>query len=200
MDLPEILAIMIGLLLGITVHEAAHAYTAFRLGDRTAFGGGRITLNPLKHIDPLGTIILPLVLLLSHAPFLFGYARPVPVQPRFFRDPRRGMALVAAAGPAANLALALVCALSGAALPMAESTLWLRGALEVIFTTNVVLAFFNILPIPPLDGSKVLAGFLPDRAAKSFLRLGRYRYLPLLLIFVGVPLTAWLIATVLRLR
>jgi len=199
LGIPEIVLLAGAILIGFTVHEAAHGYAAYHLGDQTAFERGRLTLNPLKHIDPLGTVLLPAALLLAHSPFLFGYAKPVPVRAENFRNPRRDMALVAAAGPASNLVLAIVF---GLALLLAQATAsetyWLLNALDVLVTTNLVLAIFNMLPIPPLDGASVLAGFLPENWARPYLRLGRIPFLPLLLIFLGVPLFMWIIAEIAR--
>lgn len=198
-DFLEIAFVAAAVLLGITVHEAAHGYAAFHFGDRTAFSRGRLTFNPLKHIDPFGTVVLPLFLLIAHAPFLYGYAKPVPVRVSALRNPKRDMALVAAAGPASNLALAFLFAGPAMLVTNGEKIAWLGRALDIVVATNIVMAFFNILPIPPLDGSKVLAAFLPDRLAGRYLRLGRYRYLPLILIFLGVPLIGWLVATLVQL-
>ncbi len=197
MTIAEIAMLAVAVLIGFTVHEAAHGYVAYRLGDRTAFERGRLTLNPIKHIDPFGTILLPAALLFAHSPFLFGYAKPVPVRSQNFRNPRRDMALVAAAGPASNLALAILfAAILSVTRIVAAETGWLTGALDVLVTTNLVLAAFNILPIPPLDGASVAAGFLPERLARPYLRLGRIPFLPLLLIFLGVPALGWLFAQI----
>jgi Zn-dependent protease len=198
-DFLEIAFVAAAVLLGMTVHEAAHGYAAFHFGDRTAFDRGRLTFNPLRHVDPFGTVILPLFLLFAHAPFLYGYAKPVPVKASALRNPKRDMALVAAAGPAGNLALAILFAGPAMLVTNSANMAGLGQALSIVVATNIVMAFFNILPIPPLDGSNVLAAFLPSRLAGRYLRLGRYRFLPLILIFLGVPLIGWLVATLVQL-
>ncbi len=168
--LPGIAFIAVALI-AITFHEAAHAYVAAACGDDTAKSLGRASLNPIRHIDPFGTILLPAILYLAHAPFLIGWAKPVPVNWSRLRNWRRDMALVAAAGPLANFALAGLSALVLMQVPglpiWAGQTLWLSLQL------NLVLAVLNLLPIPPLDGSKVLAAFLPERWALRMAGLGR---------------------------
>src|SRR3954467_14962820 len=141
------------LLLAITFHEAAHAFVAYRLGDDTAWKLGRVSFNPLRHIDPFGTLVLPAILLLARSPFLFGYAKPVPVNFRALRNPRIGMVLVALAGPATNIALALFAAAAFHLLPLvpASAAQWVADNLKNTVVVNVVLAVFNMLPIPPLD-------------------------------------------------
>jgi Zn-dependent protease len=163
-------------LLAITLHEAAHGFAALRLGDDTAYRLGRVTLNPLKHIDPFGTIIMPAILLLSGAPFLFGYAKPVPVDFRRLRDPKRGMVLVAAAGPAMNLLLALASVILlrlwvGAT---GTETGWAPANLFNSLLLNLVLAVFNMIPLPPLDGGRVAVGLLPRALAIPLARLERW--------------------------
>ena len=162
-------------LLAITLHEAAHGFVAWHLGDDTAYRQGRVSANPLRHIDPIGTVILPGMLFLSGSPFLFGYAKPVPVQFRNLHNPRRDSMLVAAAGPAANLLIALASAILVNAvfvLPDQAKT-WAADTLVNSIILNISLAVFNLLPIPPLDGSRVLLGLLPKRLAEVYGRLFR---------------------------
>jgi Zn-dependent protease len=178
------------LLTAITFHEAAHAFVAHRLGDNTAYELGRVSFNPFRHIDPFGTVLLPGILLLSHAPFLFGYARPVPVNFRNLNHPRLGMVWVALAGPATNIALAFLAALAfhGLAFAPAGTTQWLADNLKNALVINVLLAVFNMLPIPPLDGGRVAVGLLPNVLAYPLSRLEPYGMLILIGILIVLPL------------
>jgi Zn-dependent protease len=163
-------------IIAITFHEAAHGFVAHAFGDDTAWRLGRVTFNPLKHIDPFGTILLPAFLLLLRAPFLFGYAKPVPVQFRALRNPRRDMIWVAAAGPVVNLLLAILAGLLlhvASHLPPALGE-WVALNLVNAISINVVLAVFNMLPLPPLDGGRVAVGILPDVLALPLARLEPY--------------------------
>jgi Zn-dependent protease len=178
------------LVIAITFHEAAHAFVAHRLGDNTASELGRVSFNPLKHIDPFGTVILPGILLLSHSPFLFGYAKPVPVNFRNLNHPRLDMVWVALAGPATNIVLALVAAAAFHALPLvpASAAQWVADNLKNALVINVVLAVFNMLPIPPLDGGRVAVGLLPNVLAYPLSRLEPYGMLILIGILIILPL------------
>jgi Zn-dependent protease len=178
------------LIIAITFHEAAHGFVAHALGDNTAYDRGRVSFNPLKHIDPFGTLLLPGMLLLAHSPFLFGYAKPVPVNFRNLRNPRLDMVWVALAGPATNIILALAAALAFHALPLApaDSAQWIADNLKNALVINVVLAIFNMMPIPPLDGGRVAVGLLPRPLADPLARLEPFGMLILIGILILLPL------------
>jgi Zn-dependent protease len=178
------------LVIAITFHEAAHGYVAHRLGDNTAFEQGRVSFNPLKHIDPFGTLIMPAILLVSHSPFLFGYAKPVPVNFGALRNPRVDMVWVALAGPATNIALALVAALAFHILGYLpeNAAQWVADNLKNALVINVILAIFNMLPIPPLDGGRVAVGLLPRALAVPLARLEPYGMLILIGFLIILPL------------
>jgi Zn-dependent protease len=173
--------------IAITFHEASHGYVAHLLGDDTAWRLGQVSFNPLVHIDPFGTVALPVMLLLFRAPFLFGYAKPVPVNFRALRFPRMGTILVAAAGPGMNLLLATIAALAFHIVGYvpAPGAQWLAANLRNALILNVILAIFNLLPIPPLDGGRILVGVLPGALARLLSRAEPYGLLILIgLIFV----------------
>ncbi len=193
----DIILSLIAVFTAIVLHEVSHGYVAYRLGDPTAKAHGRLTLNPLAHIDPIGTILVPLMLAVFRSPFLFGWAKPVPINPNYFRNPFKGMLYVAIAGPATNTVLALVTAGIGRAsltvIPnellfgatfssyLVRDIFYLLGMFVII---NVFLAVFNMIPIPPLDGSRVLTYFLPPEGKRVMLMLERYGMLILFAIIL----------------
>ena len=181
---------VIPLVIAITFHEASHGYVARLCGDDTAWRLGRVSFNPFKHIDPFGTILLPALLLVMRSPILFGYARPVPVNFQGLRNPRRNSILVAAAGPAMNFALATLAALAFHVLiylPDAARP-WVAENLKNTLIINVLLAIFNLLPLPPLDGGRIAVGVLPDALAKPVARLEPYGMIILIAVLFILPL------------
>jgi Zn-dependent protease len=186
----EISVWLLPVLIAVTFHEAAHGIVAHWLGDDTAWRLGRVSLNPFKHIDPFGTVILPALLLLAHSPFLFGYAKPVPVNFRALRHPRRDMILVAAAGPVMNLILAIFAALGLHLLAYTPDLVerFVNANLVRALGLNVVLAVFNLVPIPPLDGGRILVGVLPKPLARPLTRLEPYGLVLLIGLLIVLPL------------
>jgi Zn-dependent protease len=197
--LPELLASIIASVLAITLHEAAHGYAALALGDDTAKRSGRLSLNPLRHVDQVGTVLLPGFLLLTQlltvgrVEFMFGWAKPVPVNLLALRHPRRGMMLVAAAGPAMNFTLAWLAGLlahlaAGAGTLLSPDSLGLAYRfLGLCILANLVLGLFNLLPIPPLDGGRIVAGLLPRALALPYMRLERWGILIVLFVVFLLP-------------
>ena len=176
------------LLVSLVLHELAHGWVAWKLGDPTAKLHGRLTLNPLKHLDTWGTVMLAVTFLGSGGRFFFGWAKPVPISPWHFKDPQRGMMLVGAAGPITNYLLAVVAA--GLIWLTYTWSPWLEQTLFILFALNVILGTINLIPIPPLDGSRVLGGFLPREAYARWVtydRYGNYVFLGLFVVMVAFP-------------
>lgn len=176
-------------LFSVILHEVAHGMVARHFGDHTAANAGRLTLNPIPHIDPFGSILLPLLLILSHSPILLGWAKPVPVDPLKFKDIRKGELWVSAAGPLTNLGLAAIAATLYHLLPTVLNTqyLILFSALRYTVYINALLAVFNLLPIPPLDGSKVVMSYLPYHMLTRYEKLTPYGFLIILaLLYLGI--------------
>ncbi|MGB5248159.1 MAG: site-2 protease family protein [Gammaproteobacteria bacterium] len=187
LNVVQMLAVaVIPVLFAITLHEVAHGWVARHFGDRTAEMQGRLTANPLKHIDPIGTVLVP-ALMLFLGGFLFGWAKPVPVDPRNLANPRRDMILVAAAGPGSNVLMAIGWALFARAVHGLEidgnAAIYFLGMAQIGVLINVVLAVFNMFPLPPLDGGRVLSGFLPPRQAIMLERVAPYT-LPIVLVLM----------------
>ena len=189
----EIAIWLVPLIVAIVFHEVAHGLVARRLGDPTAEEARRLSLNPIRHIDPFGTVILPLILAVTHAGAIFGWAKPVPVNYRRLRNPRRDMVLVALAGPGMNLLLGLVgTAILAATIaiagnePAGVSALIAANALNFLLI-NIFLAVFNLLPVPPFDGGHVVEGLLPRAAAATFARIGRFSLLVMVVLLLILP-------------
>jgi Zn-dependent protease len=180
----EVIIRIVALVFSIIIHEVAHGYVAYRLGDPTARDANRLTLNPLAHIDLMGSILLPLFLIIAKSPVLLGWAKPVPFDPSYFRDVKKGVMLVGLAGPASNLILAAIAGLIFQILPWGGIA---RLFLINVCLINVILAIFNLIPIPPLDGSRVVIGFLPPQMVSGYLSLERYGFLIIFgLLYLGV--------------
>ena len=184
-DFQTLLIWVIPVLLAITLHEAAHGWTASKFGDHTARMMGRVTLNPVKHIDPVGTVIVPLALLIMSTGFIFGWAKPVPINFNALRSPKSGMIWVALAGPGANLIMAIGWLFVAILSVNIDMPVILKMAGAGIFI-NLLLAVFNLLPIPPLDGSRVISALLPNPLAYKYNQLERYGFVILIgLMFIG---------------
>ncbi|HET6352537.1 MAG TPA: site-2 protease family protein [Coriobacteriia bacterium] len=170
----------------IILHEISHGYVAYLLGDPTAKSRGRLSLNPIRHIDPFGTLLLPAILLiLSNGTAAFGYAKPVPINPRYFKNYRMGMFLTGIAGPSTNIALAVI---SGVAVRFMDPNATITSIIYTFAYINLVLVFFNLIPIPPLDGSRVLPLFLSDSAMHTYMQVERYGFGILMVLLWGVPM------------
>lgn len=181
----DLIVKIIALIFAVVIHEFAHGYAAYLLGDPTAKRAHRLTLNPIAHLDLFGSIILPLVLVLTGSPVLLGWAKPVPFNPAYFRDPRRGIMIVGAAGPLMNFLAALVSAVLfrfvGQIAPL------FAHFLVFFCATNLILGIFNLIPIPPLDGSRIVLGLLPDDLVPAYLRLEQFGFIIIFaLLWLGV--------------
>ncbi len=192
----DILIALVAGVLAITLHEAAHGYAALAMGDDTARRAGRLSLNPLRHVDRVGTIILPLVLAVSQLltigriAFMFGWAKPVPVNQWRFANPRRGMMIVAAAGPAMNFVLGFLASLALLVLypdALVEDDRTLVAFLIAFIEFNLVLGLFNLLPLPPLDGGRIVVGLLPEAIARTWASIERYGIVIVILLVVVLP-------------
>lgn len=196
MDLNWLSSLLIdapALILAITLHEAAHGYAAKQFGDHTAFLMGRVTLNPMKHIDPMGTFVIPLLLKFSGAPFLFGYAKPVPVNFRALNHPKRDMIWVALAGPASNFVQAILWAIAFSVFHLFQLPELLLQMAKAGIYWNVVLAAFNLFPLPPLDGGRILVGLLPYTYASTISKIEPYGiFIVIGLAMIGVIGSLWM--------
>ena len=182
------------IVLAITLHEAAHAYAAKYFGDTTAYAQGRMSLNPIKHIDPIGTLLIPIVLYFVGSPFLFGYAKPVPVNFGNLRNPKKQMAFVALAGPAANLVMAFGWLVLGILLHAASvgEEFFMRMAQAGVLT-NLVIFAFNLFPVPPLDGGRIMTSLLPHKYAYKFAQLEPYGFFIVLALMFLKVLHYWMV-------
>jgi len=168
------LFLFVAIMFSIIIHEIAHGYVAKLFGDNTAYISGRLTINPIKHIDPIGTIVLPLILLFSGSSFIFGWAKPVPINPRNFNEYKKGMLWTAFAGPLANITIASFLSMLSKTIPMPY---YIGYFLSNVIIVNLLLAFFNLIPIPPLDGSRILDNFLPYKWSVAYMSMERYGFI-----------------------
>ena len=192
--------VAVPLLVAVVLHEVAHGAVAYACGDPTAARAGRLTLNPIAHIDLVGSILVPGLLVLFASPFVFGWAKPVPTDPRWFRRPRMDGLLVAIAGPGTNLTLAALSAVALGALAAAQptvTTVFLRSVAAQSVVINCVLAVFNLLPIPPLDGGRVLAAVLPPWGVQALAQLERFGFIIVLLLMMNTNILQRLVRPVL---
>lgn len=195
MDIPQILISLFVVLFAITIHESSHGWAAYKMGDPTAYAMGRITLNPIAHIDPIGTILLPLILVIMGAP-PFGWAKPVPVNPMNLKDPRRDNLIISAAGPLSNFSVAFLAFLGIRILKILSPSLFhpyggfsglASGIFLILYYTvliNIILAVFNLIPIPPLDGSGVLMGLISDEAAAKYEQIRPFGFIILIVLIM----------------
>lgn len=190
-DFLEIIYFAVCLIISVIIHEIAHGWVANKLGDPTARLEGRLSLNPLKHIDPFGSVVLPLFLLLSGSGFVFGWAKPVPVDERYFKRPTRDNLLVSSAGIAANILLAALCGTCIRLLGRFDAnvlTMLLASFFFILMLVNLILAAFNLIPVPPLDGSKIFLGWIDKPWAQNYLHSPRSALLGIGIIFIVLPL------------
>ncbi len=190
----ETAAKILSLFIAVILHEVAHGYAAYRLGDPTAKDAHRLTLNPIAHIDLFGSIVLPLFLVIARSPVLLGWAKPVPFNPAYFRDPQKGIMIVGAAGPLTNFVIA---AIAGSLFRILEPSGLMGLFLVYLCLTNVILGLFNLIPIPPLDGSRVVMGLLPRDLVPAYLKFERVGFIIIFaLLWLGaLDKIIWPIAT-----
>lgn len=187
LDINRLILMIVPMVLGTVLHELAHAYAAFKLGDPTAQRQGRLTLNPLAHLDPAGSLIFIVTALT--APFAFGWAKPVPINPGYFKNRRSGEIIVSVAGPLTNFIVAFVfmalLRFSDGVLSFGDNLYWYQNMFVIGIIINVTLGWFNLMPLPPLDGSHIIANILPPKLAYEYNRLGKYSFIILILFLMS---------------